>query len=287
MINKRDKILVCGSIVIDVISGEKFYGGTGGNIAYGLGQLGVSPILFSLVGKDFNIDYGKHLKNLGVDLNVSVDKMKDTANFSYSILDQGIANGVWSPNVYKNIDKLSLIKTISDKKLKDVTIAIFSPGSPESTYKHLKEFKSKNQKALTIFDPGQMISFYSKKQFVDCATLADLTILNDYEYKEISKTLKKDLVSYFKNLNKIIIKTKGDKGSEIFINNKIIKVKAVIPKKVYDTMGAGDAYRSGMLYKLIKGKTLKEACEFGAITASINVSHIGCQSYKIPKKLIK
>ena len=44
-------------------SRERFFGGTGGNIAYGLGLLNTKPLLFSLAGQDFESSgFGPHLK---------------------------------------------------------------------------------------------------------------------------------------------------------------------------------------------------------------------------------
>ncbi|MDQ5971668.1 MAG: adenosine kinase [Patescibacteria group bacterium] len=284
--SKKSKILVCGSVVIDIISKKKFYGGTAGNIAYGLGQMKARPLLFSLVGKDFNKEYGPHLAKNGVDLQVRTDKKMNTANFSYSILEKGSSNEIWEPNAYVNINKLSILETVDIKKLKDVSIAIFAPGNPESTYNHLLEFKNFAPKAQIIFDPGQMINYYSKQQFISCMNLADILILNNNEYGKISKILDKDLVKFFTNSNKTIIKTSGANGSNIYNKSKITNINAPKPKQVLDAMGAGDAYRAGMIYKLWQGKSITAACKFGATIASINVEYIGCQSYKIQKKLL-
>ncbi|MCC6323893.1 hypothetical protein IT400_03840 [Candidatus Nomurabacteria bacterium] len=286
MAKNKIKILVCGSVVIDIISKKKFYGGTAGNIAYGLGQMKIKPLLFSLVGKDFEKDYGPHLKKIGVDLQIYTDKKNNTANFSYSIHEKGTANEIWKPNAYKNINKLSLVETVDNKKLKDVSIAIFAPGNPESTYNHLLEFKNFAPNGMAIFDPGQMIYFYSKKQFINCMNLSDILILNSTEYAKISKTLGTDLVKFFSNLNITIIKTNGANGSEIYKNNRITKISPQKPKIVLDTMGAGDAYRAGMLYKLSQSKSIIVACKYGAKIASKNIEYIGCQSYKIPKEMI-
>jgi adenosine kinase len=287
MVNNKGKILVCGSVVIDIISKKKFYGGTGGNIAYGLAQLKSHPLLFSLVGKDFKKDYGNHLKKIGVDLQVGINKKEKTASFSYSIHEKGSSNEIWSPNAYKDIHKLSILDTVDNKKLKNITLAIFSPGSPESTFKHIDEFKKITPNATVIFDPGQMIHLYSKKNFIDCMNLSDILILNNSEYNKISKIIGTDLVKFFKNLKKVIIKTDGENGSDIYKDNRVMHIDSIKPKKVLDTMGAGDAYRAGMLYSLANNQTIYNACKFGSKLASINVEFIGCQSYKIPKQFLK
>ncbi|MCE9548879.1 hypothetical protein K8Q98_00560 [Candidatus Nomurabacteria bacterium] len=278
---KKGKILVVGSVVIDTIFGENFYGGTGANIAYGLGLLGANPMLFSLVGKDFKKDFSPHLKKAGVTSRVFIDKNAKTANFSILINKKETQVGVWKPNAYKNISKTPLTTTIKPKELKKVSVAIFSTGTPHSAIKHLQEFKNFSQDSLTIFDPGQMIAFYSRKKLLECLKMANLFILNEMEYKQAKKILQKDPVSVCKNLNLTFIKTLGRKGSVIFQKGKKITIKAVIPKKVLDTTGAGDAYRAGLIFKLWQGKTLSEACAFGAKISARNVEFVGCQQYTV------
>lgn len=287
MTDSKGKILVCGSVVIDIISKKKFYGGTGGNIAYGLALLKSQPLLFSLVGKDFKKNYGNHLKKMGVDLQVGINPKNKTASFSYSIHEKGSSNEIWSPNAYRDIHDLSILDTVDNKKLKNITLAIFSPGSPKSTLRHIKEFKKITPNAKVIFDPGQMIHLYSKKQFIKCMNISDILILNTNEYHKMSKIIGEDIIKFFKNLKKVIIKTGGEKGSDIYKDNKVVHINAIKPKKALDTMGAGDAYRAGMLYGLANNQTIYNACKFGSKIASINVEFIGCQSYKIPRQFLK
>lgn len=278
---KKGKILISGSVVIDTIFGQESFGGTGANIAYGLALLGVNPMLFSLVGKDFKKNFGKHLKENGVDVRVYVDKKSETANFSVMKNPQGKDVGTWHPNAYKNIHKISFLKTIKKSELKDVSIAIFSPGTPESTVKHMIEFRIFYSDGLIIFDPGQMVAFYSKKQLVECIKMADIFILNEMEYKQAKNILKEDSLVLIKDLNKVMIKTQGEKGSVIFEDGEKTKIKAIIPKKVLDTTGAGDAYRAGLIFGLWQGKSITEACMLGAEISSKNVEFVGCQQYKI------
>ncbi|MEK7539497.1 MAG: PfkB family carbohydrate kinase [Patescibacteria group bacterium] len=277
--NKKGKILVVGSVVWDTIFDKEFYGGTGANIAYGLGSLGAKPILFSLVGKDFKKDFSAYLKKSGVDSRVHINKKMNTASFSCVTNEKKEQIGVWKPNAYKNIHKISLLKTINRNEIKKVSIAIFSPGTPKSTYKHFREFKNFVPNALTIFDPGQMVNFYFKKQFIACFNLADILILNEIEYKQTKTILRKDPVVFFRKSNKIIIKTQGAKGSVIFQNGSKIKIKAVRPKHVIDTTGAGDAYRAGLIFGLWKGLSFAKSCAFGARLASKNIECLGCQKY--------
>lgn len=276
---KKGKILVSGSVVLDTILEKTFFGGTGANIAYGLGKLKLSPLLFSLAGQDFKKDFSAHLKKSGVDSRVHIDKKSNTAGFFSMTNDKKELVGIWSPNAYKNIHKISLLKTINQNEIKKVSIAIFSPGTPKSTYRHLREFRNFTPSALVIFDPGQMIDFYSKKQVINCFNLADILILNEIEFKQIKIILKRDPVIFFRKLKKIIIKTEGEKGSVIFKNGGKIKIKAIRPKHVVDTTGAGDAYRAGLIFGLWKGLSLAKSCALGSRLASKNIECLGCQKY--------
>lgn len=278
---EKKEILVLGSVVIDIANKKEYFGGTAGNISYGLGLLGEKPLLFSLVGKDFFIQYAPHLENLGVKIKVSSDPKNKTASFSYSTTLKGSINEIWNPGAYSNISKLSLSKTIGAEYVKNTGWAIFAPGNQQSTLKHLKEFKKINKKAVTIFDPGQMIKTYTRKKFVECFNLADILILNEVEYEDIKIILGQDPQKLLNRKSKKIIKTLGGDGSVIIGKNETTKISAVRPKKVLDTMGAGDAYRAGLLYGLSKGFSLKKACSIGAKIAARNVAHVGCQTYKI------
>jgi len=280
---KKGKILISGSVVLDTIynetpgkesKGEKFFGGTGANIAYGL------------AGGDFEKDFGPHLKKRGVDLRLHIENKEKTASFTCTVNKDKTEKEIWEPNAYRKINKLSLLKTIKVKELKSVAIAIFSPGTPESILKHLNELKNFAPSTFAIFDPGQMTMHYSKKQFTDCVKLADMLILNELEYGQIKITLGEDPVKFFSNLKKIIIKTKGEKGSVVFQKGKRLKIKAIRPKQMLDTTGAGDAYRAGLIFGLWQGKSTTEACAIGAKVASKCVEYIGCQQYKIENSML-
>jgi adenosine kinase len=282
MKNNKEEILIVGSVVRDIVrlsNGEKkeFYGGTGGNIAYGLGMLGLAPSLFSVVGRDFKPGYSKHLVKHGVGLKVYIDKKDKTAVFYIGKDQEGIHSESWEPNVFNKIEKLSLNKKFSTKDFQEIRIAIFSPGTPKSTEKHMTEFHQKKKNAMVIFDPGQMIERYTKKQMAKCIKLSDVLILNEFEFAEAEKILKKDPLKLLQN--KILIKTLGNKGSVIYANGEIIFVKMVKPKKIVNALGAGDAYRAGLIFGLLNNMAIEKACFFGAKMASKNIEFLGCQEY--------
>ncbi|MFA6523966.1 MAG: PfkB family carbohydrate kinase [Candidatus Paceibacterota bacterium] len=281
--NKKGEIIVIGSIVRDIVeltNGKKkeFLGGTGANISYGLGVLGLNPTLISVVGKDFSKKIKEYFKKNKINLNIFKDKKEDTAVFSVIKKTKGKDIEIWKPNVFNKIEKLSLSYFLNKKELEKVNIIIFSPGTPISTHLHLKQFYEKgNKDAVVIFDPGQMTNMYTKKQFTECLKFSDILILNELEFKQAEKIIKKKILESFKD--KIIIKTLGHKGSAIYKNKEVFNIPIVKPKKVVSAVGAGDAYRAGLIFGILNKMSLEESCKLGAKLASKNVEFLGCQQY--------
>jgi len=323
----RTRVLVVGSVAFDMIFGihgkiqdeilvekngklgrqnlmftaktrEHFWGGTGGNIAYGLGLLGKKPILFSLAGRDFDgSGFGTHLKESGVDSRVVVNEKEWTAVF-YGMSDElGQQIGVYQPNAYEKIASVPLSKALTRKDFDSIGVAIFSAGTGKSIYRHMKETREWCGKTVTIiFDPGQVISiFYDKILLEKTLALADIFIGNEVECKQLQTILGYSHDKLLARGLRAVIETRGEKGSIIYENLDIpsetdrfqmvqvppIWISAVKAKRVVEATGAGDAYRAGMIAKLLEGKTLKESCEFGSKIAARSVACHGAQMYRI------
>ena len=133
----RGEILIVGPVAIDTIAEEESYGGTAANMSYGLGILGLEPILFSLVGVDFLGAFEKHLKKCGVKLRVHIDKKNKTAHY-YDVFESSKKQNVFHLNAYKNIAKVSLDKIVPKEDIKNVTFAVFSSSTSASTVKHIQ-----------------------------------------------------------------------------------------------------------------------------------------------------
>jgi|GEM_PF-1505563 adenosine kinase len=272
---------------------ESFFGGTGGNISYGLGLLGKKPLFFSLAGKDFEGEYSNHLQKSGVDSRVVVNERGWTATF-YGMSDElGQQIGVYQPNAYEKVHTHSLSETFTQKDFDSIGVAIFSAGTGRSMYRHMREAREKCGKdTLVIFDPGQVISvFYDKALLEKTLKLADIFIGNEVECKQLQTILGYDINALFSKGIKAVIETLGEKGSIIYEQGLAnldgrrdllkTRIPAVKAKKVVEATGAGDAYRAGMIAKLLEGKTLKDACEFGSKIASFSVAYRGGQTYRI------
>lgn len=311
----RKKILVCGSVVIDTLfdlssnikdhinlkdgvlavqnlmftaqNKKEYFGGTAANISYGLGLLKQKPILASIVGKDFDLNYKKHLKNSGVDLRVQEDKKDFTANF-YGMSDLNNEQiGVFLPNVYgKYVEKISLSNILSEKDFSQIGIAIFSAGTAKSITSHITEFKKKVKKeAITIFDPGQILmSMYNKTLLEKSLQNTDILIGNEVEISQIKNYFGFSFENIFKLGVITIIETLGENGSVVYTKDWTKKIRAVKVKKVIDPTGAGDAFRAGLIHGILSKQKIEDAMQIGAKLGALCVQSPGGQTYKISSK---
>jgi len=115
--------------------------------------------------------------------------------------------------------------------------------------------------------------------------LSDIFIVNTYEFAELVKKQKesldfmgKNIIGYISELSlneKIVVLTDGEKGSYLYHRKKFLYQKAIKPKKIIDTTGAGDAYTSGFLCSYIKKEELEKAMKNGAEYAAKILEKIG------------
>lgn len=262
---------------------KQFFGGTAGNISYGLGRLGARPILFSVVGKDFENEYEPHLEKAGVDVRVIKNERGFSATF-YGMNDKlGQQIGVYQPNAYVRADTSSISSTLTKKDLKEITVAIFSAGTEKSIYKNMSELRRlRGNKVQIIFDPGQVLSiFYDKKSLERTLKLSDIIIGNEVEIEQLQSILGYGIERILEEGTSTVIRTLGAKGSVVYTKDSTLTIKSIKPKKVVESTGAGDAYRAGFISGLLQGKSLEASCIIGAKLGSKSVESLGAQTYRV------
>ena len=254
-------------------------GGTGGNIAFGIAFLGAPAILFSAVGHDYSSDYITSISKFGIESAAQVFNNELTAH-AYMITDPNKEQIIiWQPNAASHMEEISVENTLTKEQMKEIGVAIYSPGTALSTLKHMKEVKKLNPSVINIFDPGQMVNTYSSEQFVEVLKLSDIIILNDAEVLKarnrglIKETIHKDYPQL------MLIETLGASGTNYYLQDGSNWHVGAIPNiKVIDPTGAGDTFRSGLIYAYLQGKSWVEAGKFGAAIASACISVLGGQA---------
>lgn len=258
------------------------FGGTAGNIAYSLKLLEEEPTIISSAGKDFN-RYKNWLRSNKIKFNGIKIIPNELTACAYIITDK--ANNqisAFHPGAMMCESTLNLINKNSIN-LKNV-LAIIAPGYKNEMIRLGHIYKKK--KIPYIFDPGQQIPSFTNKNLRFLLDNSEIFVVNDYEFSLVSKRLKLSL-SKMKRLVKIIIITKGEKGSLVFTKQKSFKVQAIKPKKVIDPTGAGDAFRSGLIKGIINNYTLKKTIQLATLVATYPIEYYGTQEHYFTLQEIK
>ena len=106
----------------------------------------------------------------------------------------------------------------------------------------------------------------------------DILIGNENEINELTdKEILLDSINKLKELNKLIIITRSDKGSLAIQNNEIIKCDSIKVEKVLDLTGAGDLFAAGFLKEYLDKSEIKKCLMSGSILASKIIQRIGAR----------
>jgi fructokinase len=106
----------------------------------------------------------------------------------------------------------------------------------------------------------------------------DILIGNEKEINEL--TNKENLlesISILKKLNKLLVITRGEKGSLAVINNEIINCESTKVVEVLDLTGAGDLFAAGFLKEYLDKSDIKKCLTTGSILASKIIQKIGAR----------
>ncbi len=248
------------------------FGGTAGNIAYGLALLGESPVILASAGRDFAV-YEKWLLEHGVSLagvRVIPDEITASAYITTDLSDNQITafnfGAMNHPSTF-DLDRHDL----SD------AIAIVSPGNLDDMMHYSREYKRRGIRY--IFDPGQAIPALTGDQLVEMTTGSYMLICNDYEIEMIGKATGLSKGGLLERTG-IVITTLGERGSLVSTSGGDVPVPVAAASVVADPTGAGDAFRAGLIKGIVDGRDLGFACRMGSIAASFAVEHRGTQEHK-------
>ena len=249
---------------------EKF-GGTAGNIAYGLSLLGEKPLIVATIGRDYHRYFDWLTKN-----GISHDAIKiieeELTAGAYITTDQS-DNQItgFNPGAMKFATAFDLSKISSNG-----SIAIVAPGNLEDMMNYSALYKAKG--IDYIFDPGQSLPMWDSLELMKCIDGSRIMISNDYELELIISKTGLDKKSLLQRAD-IIITTLGEFGSRVSTRDSEIDIPATKPKEVVDPTGAGDAYRAGLIKGLVQNLDIKQSAEMGSVCASFAVERYGTQDY--------
>jgi fructokinase len=106
----------------------------------------------------------------------------------------------------------------------------------------------------------------------------DITFANEQEIISLIEAKNfNDVINFTKQLNKLVVITRGEKGAVAIKGEEVIETKIQKNLKILDLTGAGDLFAAGFLHGHINKLSIKESLEKGTEMASKVIQQIGAR----------
>jgi adenosine kinase len=251
-------------------------GGCAANIAFGLGVLGLNPILIAAVGKDF-ADYDAWLTRHGVDTSHAlISTEQHTAHFTVTTDTELNQIASFFPGAMSEARNIEL-KPIMDK-VGILDILVISPDDPEAMLRHTEVALAMG--VAVAADPSQQMARLNGDEIKKLISGATYLFMNEYELAlAIQKTGWSDH-EILKHVKYRIV-TVGSEGARIeSTDGTFIKVGCAQEKARVDPTGVGDSFRSGFVAGLAWGLSLERCAQLGSMIATYVIETTGTQEYR-------
>jgi adenosine kinase len=254
------------------------FGGTAGNIAFNLKQLGGDPLAMATVGEDID-PYLYRLQRLGIDarhLKKIPGQFTAQAFITTDLDDNQIT--AFHPGAMNHAHENRVEGALG------AGLAIIAPDGKEGMLQHARECAGAG--IPFVFDPGQGLPMFSGEELAEFVRLADYVAVNDYEGKLLEEKTGRKLESLAREVKALVV-TLGAQGSRIFNAGKVHDIPIAAAERVVDPTGCGDAYRAGLLYGIAQGWDWPDIGRLGAVMGAIKVASRGAQNHRVDRATVE
>jgi len=257
---------------------ETIAGGSVANSIVGLSQLG-NPVSF--IGKVNNDELGnKYEKSL------TDEKVK----YCYQKKEEAIPTGTCLILITPDSERtmctfLGIAGKISDKDIDENAVKnseliflegyLWDEGEPQKAFN--KAINISKKTAMSLSD--QFCVERHKKSFSDLVNnKLDITFANEQEILSLINAKSfDDVISFGKQLGKLLVITRGKKGSIAIQKNEVVECDSQKDLKIVDLSGAGDLFAAGFLHGHINNLSIKESLEKGTEMSTKIIQKIGAR----------
>lgn len=292
-IYRVERILDDGEAVVN--KADSFAGGSAANTIYGLANLGVNSGAMGVVGDDYE---GRVLledfQKVGVD--TSQVRVKPGAKTG-AVLCLSDRLGKRSLYVTPGANNLLTIDDLYLADINQVRVLHLSSFADDRQFKVLLELMSRLDSVVKVsFAPGVLHTGKGLEALTPILARTQVLFLNQREMRHLTG---QDIIAGAEScLNQgchMVAVTLG-KGTRLEpgkgVGHKIVTATSYIrdadseyaieatSQKIMpeaDTTGAGDAFATGFLYGLLKGKGLEECGRLGTIVAQFSITEVGAR----------
>lgn len=251
-------------------------GGNAANNAVGTKRLGINSGAVLTLGDDSTgLQIIEKLKSENVDLTYCIQQPATLSNFNVAVTYTGERTifTYHAPRSYEFPVQLPVVKWIYLTSMGE---------SYRPFYNHITEWLVKNPDVKMAFNPGSWQLRGGIKEIGNVIKLAYTIFVNKQEAEKLTGyeakgEVTKELLIALSGLGpKVSVITDGSNGAYVFDGFRLLRC-GIMPMDAYERTGAGDAFGSGFLAALIKGKTIEEALIWGTVNSASVIGYVGAQ----------
>ncbi len=255
-----------------------FSGGSVANSIVGLSQLGNKVGFIGKVNEDiWGQEYENGLKKEGVEYFYSKKK---------ELLPTGTCLVLITPDSERTM--CTFLGTAGKINQNDVDINsvkqseivflegyLWDEGDPKSAFD--KAILNSKKVAMSLSD--SFCVERHKKNFLDLVKdKIDITFANEQEIVSLINAKNfEEVISFSKQLKKMIIITRGEKGSIAINKDEVIECESRKNLNIVDLTGAGDLFAAGFLHGYINSLTIAESLDKGTEMSSKIIQQMGAR----------
>ena len=253
-------------------------GGSVANTIVGLSQLGNDV---GFIGKVKDDDLGKKYED---------GLIKENVNFLYSKKNEPIPTGTCLILITPDSERtmctfLGIAGKVSDEDVSAIKVKkskitllegyLWDEGEPKKAFN--KAINNANKVAMSLSD--LFCVERHKLQFLEMVkNKLDVTLCNEQEITSLTDAKDfSDVISFCKSINRLIVVTRGEKGSMAIYKNDIFECPSKQDLDIKDLTGAGDLFAAGFLHGYINDLPLQDSLKLGTDMSSKIIQKIGAR----------
>ena len=167
------------------------------------------------------------------------------------------------------------VNAVKNSKITFLEGYLWDEGDPKSAFN--RAIQNSNKVAMSLSD--LFCIERHKPHFLDLVkNKLDITFANEQEIMSLIDAKNFDeVISFSKNLKKLIVLTRGEKGSIAINGDEVVECDIQKNLKIVDLTGAGDLFAAGFLHGVVNNSSTKESLEKGTEMSSKIIQQIGAR----------
>lgn len=274
--DKLDKVSL--SFLVEELDVRR--GGVAPNIAFGMGCLGLNPVLVGAAGPDF-ADYESWLQRHGVNtIGVHISETRHTARFVCTTDSEQNQIASFYPGAMSEARNIEL-KPVIDQ-LDGEHLVLIGANDPEAMLRHTEECRFRGYPFAA--DPSQQLARMEGEEIKPLIEGAAYLFTNEYEAALIEQKTGWTSADIAGMVETRVI-TMGPDGARVERRGEApVHVKVAEEDRRADPTGVGDAFRAGYLAGVRWGLSDERAAQVGALVATYVIETVGTQEYELAQR---